>query len=56
MFLPDTNITVAVLASAACLFLVVSGAAKGGRARIIVGGLGVAALMVAIALIADRLG
>ena len=56
MFIPDTNILVAVLASAACLFLVVSGAAKGNRARLIVGGLGVAALMVAIALIMDGLG
>ncbi len=49
-----TNIIVAMLASAMCLFLVVSGAAKGARVRTILGGLGVAALMVAVALIVDR--
>ncbi len=54
MFIPDMNILVAMLASAACLFLVISGAAKGARMRTIVGGIGVAALMVAVALIADR--
>ncbi len=50
----DTNILVAVLASAACLVLAISGVGRGGRTRAILGGLGVAAMMVAIALIADR--
>ncbi len=49
----DANTLVAVLASAACLGLVLSGTAKGQRARMIIGGIGVAALMIAVALIAD---
>lgn len=53
----DTNVLVAVAASVACLALVVSRRrARGQRMRMILGGLGVAALMVAIALIVDRMG
>ena len=56
MFILDTNILVAVLASIACLVLVLARRmARGQRIRLILGGLGVAALMVAIALIADRM-
>jgi hypothetical protein len=49
-----TGTLVAIIASAMCLFLVVSGTAKDGRARVILGGVGVAALIVAVALIVDR--
>ena len=54
MMVLGTNTLAAVIASVLCLFLVVSGVAKGRRARMILGGLGVAALIVAVALIADR--
>ena len=57
MFVLDTNVLVAVAASVACLALVVSRRrARGQRTRMVLGGLGVAALMVAIALIVDRMG
>lgn len=56
MLAPDTNIVVAVLASAACLVLVLSRRrARGQRMHMLLGGLSIAALMVAIALIADRM-
>ena len=55
MFALGTGTLVAIIASTLCLFLVMSGVTKDGRARVILGGVGVAALLVAVALIADRL-
>lgn len=53
----DTNTLAAVAATIACLVLVLSRrSAQGQRTRVFLGGLAVAALMVAIALIADRFG
>ena len=49
----SSNVLVAVLASALCLGILLTGTAKGQRARMIIGDVGVAALMVAIALVAD---
>lgn len=53
----DANTLAAVVATVACLVLVLSRrSARGQRARLLLGGVAVAALMVAIALIADRFG
>ncbi len=53
MIIAADNIFLSVTIAAACLLLVLMGRAKGQRMKFILGGMGVAAGMVALALIGD---
>ncbi len=55
MVVAADNIFLSVSMIAAFLFLILMGRAKGQRMKLILGGMGVAAGMVALALIADAL-
>ena len=55
MIIPADNIFLSVTVVAALLFLILMGRARGQRMKLILGGMGVAAGMVALALIADAL-
>lgn len=55
MVVAADNIFLSIAVVAACLFLVLMGRAKGQRVKFILGGMGVAAGMVALALIGDAL-
>jgi hypothetical protein len=55
MVVAADNILLGLMTAAACLAIVLVGRAHGQRMKLIWGGLGVAAAMVAVALLADAL-
>ncbi|MCC6914121.1 MAG: hypothetical protein IT566_10500 [Rhodospirillaceae bacterium] len=55
MVVAADNILLSVLVAAACLCLIFMGRAEGQRVKLILGGVGLAAAMVAAALIGDAI-
>ena len=55
MFVPIDSTAVSIAILAACLILVLAGRGRAQRTKVILGGLAVAGLMVAVALLAEGL-
>lgn len=55
MVVAADNVLLSVLAAVACLCLILLGRAKGKRVKLILGGAGLAAAMVAAALLGDAI-